>query len=122
VLMLSKTKPLYPGFVADSCHSGTLLDQVEVPVDGPTEGDPELPEETECVAWDESAKNKYVGGGGDAGRGACMCRKHVGQRKSYHLWHILAQCHLLACAETFTLRCNLSFTAGSHWYKQSKLG
>jgi hypothetical protein len=41
-------------FVADSCHSGTLLDQVEVPVDGPTEGDPELPEETECAACDAS--------------------------------------------------------------------
>jgi hypothetical protein len=33
----------------DSCHSGTLLDQTEVQIDGPKEDDPVAPEETECA-------------------------------------------------------------------------
>jgi len=41
--------------ISDSCHSGTLLDQTEVVIEGPKEDDPPLPEEAKCACHEKCA-------------------------------------------------------------------
>jgi len=42
--------------ISDSCHSGTLLDQTEVVIEGPKEDDPPLPEGVECACETEASR------------------------------------------------------------------